>query len=161
MSDPISWLSAMGAGAVVLKASEAVLKRWIEKPDRLSAEGEKIRSELRKEIERHQESNSRLRDENAALQQRQLEHLAEIGALTLQIAKLEQERMRLSAEAERSAENIVARDERIQELVSALALVTKERDRLIRGVRQDNSPEETRPTTVPTDERPALPRVKR
>lgn len=160
MSDPISWLSAMGAGAVVLKASEAVLKRWIEKPDRLSAEGEKIRSELRKEIERHQESNSKLRDENAILQQRQLEHLAEIGTLTLEIAKMEQEKLRLQSEVQRSADRISEKDDRIKELEQSLSLVTKERDRLIRGARQDPSGE-AKLTTMPTDERPALPKTKR
>lgn len=156
MADPVSWLSAMGAGAILLKASEAALKRWVEKPDRLSAEGEKIRAELRKEIERHQENNSKLRDENAVLQQRQLEHLAEIGALTLQIAKLEEAKMKISAEASRTAEQLTARNARILELERSLEVVTKERDRLIRNARSDGDER-----NVDTDERPALPRVRR
>lgn len=156
MADPIAWLSAMGAGAVVLKISETVLKRWVEKPDRLSAEGEKIRAELRKEVERGQEINSKLRDDNAVLQQRQLENLAEIGNLTLEIAKMEQEKLRLSAEVTRNAEQLAARDQRISELESNLAHVTRERDQMIRRIRDEQNTHDT-----PTDERPALPRVKR
>lgn len=144
----------MGLGAVILKASESVLARWLGKPDRLSAEGQKIREELRAEVDRLQKQVAELRQYNGALSDKNRELLVQIGTQTVRIIELESEIAKLRASETRSASAVSERDARIVELESSLGVVTRERDRLIRGLTTHGE------STLPTGERAALPKPK-
>jgi predicted RNase H-like nuclease (RuvC/YqgF family) len=141
----------MGAGAVLLKISEAVLKRWLEKPDRLSVEGEKIRSELRTEIDRKEKQISALQAQVSQVTTEKTDLLRKIGELTVKAIGYESELATARAKSTRDDELIAARNSRISELETALRAVTRERDRLIRRVVEDESV-----SSISTDTMPAV-----
>lgn len=151
MADPVAWLSAMGAGAVLLKISEAVLKRWLEKPDRLSVEGEKIRSELRTEIDRKEKQIAALQAQVSQVTTEKTDLLTKIGELTVKAIGYEADLATARSKSTRDDELIAARNARIVELEASLRAVTRERDRLIRRVVEDE-----RPSSISTDSMPAL-----